>query len=1796
MRYFQKALSATQGLPVWQHAAGLSFFLALVLSLLAPAAAAQVYPIGVVSTVPTEFYSYSVASDGNNAMYVGSMDSSVVAYNLSTGASSTLIAARTPVCPTNAALAFITGLYVHGRNLYIADYTNGRILVWSLDTNSCTHEYRASAPLAIYVDASANLWYASTGSQVGRFAAGAANGATPTIVYDGSGSFLSGIQMDSNQDLYFSDADSKMVRKLTAASGYALSSLTNYPVPFASYSLAVDADGNFYLNNTLLGPTEDFVLTKASGYTNIYPVTTGLTDATQINIDSAGRIFAASLYSNSIYVIQPGARSLGPQLYNSAAGVDYSFSIKAETTYTGWNYLDQGQSPGIYSSGTASNPCQNPNGSAYTAPSDTVCNVRLNVDHLTYNGVGEFKAAVQVLNGSSVLATGNVSAVESGPVVEFQPAVVNNFAGTGSTCSGNPSACGDGSAATSAKLASPKGTAVDNQGNVYIAANVIRKVDVSGNITTLAGNGTTCAGSTSSCGDGALAVNANLSSPSKLALDGAGNLYIADTGDNRIRMVNLYTGVISTVAGNGTACSNATTACGDGGLATSANLSSPTGLAVDGSGNLYIGDSGDYRIRKVSAATGIISTLAGSGVTCSDSTTACGDGGLATAALLGSTNDIKLDASGNLYFADATANRVRKITVSTGLVTAYAGSGTACSASTDACGDGAAATSASLSKPGSIDLDPAGNLYIADYTNNRIRFVNQSTGLVKTIMGTGDYCDGGLSTCGDGASALNALLLGPTCVTYNPNGSLLVCDNGEHRVRSINFGASAMSFADSVVGTQSSDSPQSVEMLNVGSSLLSFTTSLDYNPYLDEGYSLDSSSTCYDNHADVLLPGLMPNESCHYAVDFIPTMVGPMMGSLYVFDNDMGKDFWTYGTQQKIALSGNGQDPVTQLVFTYAPNTPLVAGSSTGSIEVSEEDGSGQVSSSATDTITLVVTQPDSTTQTYTAQAANGVASFGSFNPTLSGNYSYVASIVSNSSVATATATEVVNPGQATDISLSSGSGQSTVLGSAFATALSVLVKDSYGNPVPYAAVTFSAPTSGASATLGTPMAITTSAGLASTTATTVTAAGSYNVTAITAGPVSSPLTATTAAAGHSVKANYGVLSTSFALTNLKATPDVTVAASAAMVAYGTATTLTSTVTSTVATPSGTVTFYDNGLPLMTVAITSTTASYTTTLGGGSHVVTALYDGDANFNTQASTSGVNVNVTQATTAATVTSSNNPAVWPSSIRYTATFTTAAGGVAPTGTVTFTDGGSSLGTTSVSSGVANLYTSASNPGAHTIVAVYNGDANYMATSSANFTETVNKATPVVALSLSASTMTYGASPTYTATVTGYTKSTEAGAEPMYSNSPTGTVGFYDGSTLLQTSTLTGGVASYTQPLPTGGSHTVTAVYNGDVDYLSLTSAAHTVTVNAAATTITILSSANPVNYGTSATYSVTLGSVSSGLAPTGAVSFYDGSTLLGQVAAISGAASYTQTLPAVGAHSITAVYAGDVNYTTVTSSVLTETVNKLTPTVTLTTSANPVFLNTAVVYTATVTGAVSGLPASGTVSFYDGTTLLGSSTVASGNATLSQTLAAAGSHAIKATYNGDGNYLLANSTALAEVAQDFTLALTANGSTQITITPGQTATFQLVVTPTVNTTFPAAITLTATGGSSTTTLTLGQTTIASGATTATITLSAATTKQIARMLEQERRVQFRNKIGSISIALLLLPLLGGRSRRRWQRYMSLLVLAIGGALSMAALTGCGATTGYFGQQPATYTVTVTGTSGALTHTTTVSLTIE
>ena len=453
-------------------------------------------------------------------------------------------------------------------------------------------------------------------------------------------------------------------------------------------------------------------------------------------------------------------------------------------------------------------------------------------------------------------------------------------------------------------------------------------------------------------------------------------------------------------------------------------------------------------------------------------------------------------------------------------------------------------------------------------------------------------------------------------------------------------------------------------------------------------------------------------------------------------------------------------------------------------------------------------------------------------------------------------------------------------------------------------------------------------------------------------------------------------------------------------------------------TPSGSVTFSD-GSTLGTVTLTAGAATYTTTrLATGQQSITAAYNGNSTFAT--STSALTQTVNQDGTSTVVTASANPSVYGQSVTFTATVSAAApGSGTPTGSVTFMDGSTTLGSGTLNgSGRATISTKTLAVDLHAITAVYGGDGNFITSTSPTLNQAVNQDWTSTALSTSVNPSVYGQSVTFTATVS---------AAAPGSGTPTGSVTFMDGSTTLGSATLSSGKASFKTTSLVVGSQVITAVYGGDGNFTTSTSAALTQTIQQDATTTDLKSSANPSSFGQSVTFTATVKAASPGSGtPSGTVTFYDGSTEIGTGTLGLGnpdTATFTTASFSVGAHAITAVYGGDGNFTTSTSTAINQGVNQAGSSTTVVSSANPSSSGQSVTFTATVNAVAPGVGTpTGTVTFsINGTPQSPVPlTVINGvdQATFTTAPLYAGTYTITAVYDGDINFTTSTSKAFSQ----------------------------------------------------------------------------------------------------------------------------------------------------------------------------------
>ncbi len=516
--------------------------------------------------------------------------------------------------------------------------------------------------------------------------------------------------------------------------------------------------------------------------------------------------------------------------------------------------------------------------------------------------------------------------------------------------------------------------------------------------------------------------------------------------------------------------------------------------------------------------------------------------------------------------------------------------------------------------------------------------------------------------------------------------------------------------------------------------------------------------------------------------------------------------------------------------------------------------------------------------------------------------------------------------------------------------------------------------------------------------------------------------TSALAAGSHNITANYGgdanYGSSSAALTQVvTAVSSTSLTSSLNPSTAGQSVTFAAAVSGNNGTPTGTVTFEDGTTVLGTATLDSNgDASFTTSaLAAGSHNITANYGGDANY--ASSSTALTQTVNALTSSTSLTSSLNPALAGQSITFAATVSGTSG--TPTGTVTFEDGSTVLGTGTLDgNGNAGFSTSALAVGSHNITANYGGDGTYSA-SSAALTQVVNQNATTTAVTSSCNPALAGQPVTFTAAVSGN------------NGTPTGTVTFKDGSTVLGTGTLNGSDnATFTTSALALGSHNITAVYGGDSNFSGSSGALTQVISQENSSSTSLTSSLNPAQSGQAVTFTA---KVMAAGTPTGTVSFMDGSTVLGTVSLsqVNGQAqaAFTTSTLSLGSHEISAVYSGDATYGD-SAACLTETINKSMTSTTLSSSSSTSLSGQPVTFTASLTAGMGmGAPApTGSVTFLDGTTVLGSGTLSLVNtqyeATFTTSTLSPGIHDIIAVYSGDGSYAASSSALTQTVSKGFT----------------------------------------------------------------------------------------------------------------------------------------------------------------------------
>ena len=903
----------------------------------------------------------------------------------------------------------------------------------------------------------------------------------------------------------------------------------------------------------------------------------------------------------------------------------------------------------------------------------------------------------------------------------------------------------DGSPATSASLHNPTGVVADGAGNLTIADrdhNCIRKVTAAtGIITTLAGNGT--AGYS---GDGLASTDpgVSLNAPSGVVLDGAGNLYIADTGNNVIREILAANGTILTIAGTGQPGSS-----GDSGPATAALLNQPSGIALDANGNSYIADTANHRIRRVNAVTGIITTVAGNGFTnpVTGAGGYSGDGGPATQAELNSPRAVAFDPAGNLYIADTGNNGLRQVAAVNGAITArstiatFAGTGTPGDS-----GDGAAATLATLNAPSGIAVDAAGNVLIADTANSAIRKVSPATGYISTIArnNTGVYVFNH-----GGPYAIS--IYGPAGLFLDGAGDLYFADTLNNRIREIQGNFGILDFTGAPVAQGKDSQPQLVILENDGN------TALDLSAITPgQNTALDASATTCTTASALTVAA-----DCAIAAVFAPSLAGdPLVGDVTVTENAPNSPL-------TIALVGNAT-PVSLTATAIASSA--------------NPSGFGQAV-----TLTATVASPGGATGSVTF--LDGATALGATVPlNASARAAFTATSLAvgmhaitawygGDSTHAASTSAVLNQGvlEATATTLTSSPNPAAV-GQTVTLTATVTAQGGAG-VVPDGTVTF---------TDGNTSLATVSLGAAG--------AATWSTAALKNG-VHGLLAAYSGDAAHQISASISNLLSERVLL----ASQVTLTSSPNPSNAGSAVTFTAAVQSSrTSAPTGTVAILDAGTQIGTASLANSAGTFiTSSLAAGSHTITAAYLGNACNAPSTSAPLVQVVNRLASPATTTVLAASPDPSPAGTSVVFTATVSGPATMPTGTVTFLADGLSIGSAALNvQGIAALSQSTLTPGSHSVTASYPGDANHAASTALAIVQVVDTIPTTTALTATAGAVTL------TAVVAGSS-----------GPAPGGKVTYTVGTTAIGSAPLNDEGAATLTPVLAPGTYLVVASYAGD-----------------------------------------------------------------------------------------------------------------------------------------------------------------------------------------------------------------------------------------------------------------------------------------------------------------------------------------------------------------------------------------------
>ncbi|MBS1813932.1 MAG: Ig-like domain repeat protein [Acidobacteria bacterium] len=1301
-----------------------------------------------------------------------------------------------------------------------------------------------------------------------------------------------------------------------------------------------------------------------------------------------------------------------------------SVPIPSAGTIAQVKVVAQGLDSADFVAGTASATCTA--GASFSA--GATCSIDVTFQP---KGVGEHRGAVVLIDtNGAVMGQLPLYGRSTGGIAVMLPATIGTVVGSGDfTYKGN-----EGIPAKTAPLFLPYGIALDPAGNLYLSDSGnhrIRKVDAqSQTIQTIAGTG-----SAGTAGDGLSALQAQVNSPGALLLDGAGDLYIADSGNHAIRKLVLATGKLITIAGHLGVQGSA----GDNGPANQAYLNTPEGLAMDAAGNLYIADTGNSVVRKIDAATGNITTFAGTITVAGFS----GDGQAATSATLNTPWGLTTDTNGNLYIADPNSARIRKVS-SAGIITTLA-------------------VQQPLKDPSAILVDAAGNFYIADSGHNQVLKMSATTGQITVAAGNGS-----IGTVVDGIPAPGSTIYGPYALALDGKGNLFISDLLHNLIREVYNSRSDLHFDPIRVGRTSLAKMQNLE--NDGNAPLQWST---FDP--DQNATFDpAQSTCAQNSA------LNVNATCTIAVQFMPQITGSTVAGKLEMNSD------AVNTAAYIGLTGESDalEPTTT-TLNSTPNPSAFSetvtftasvkgdGSPSPSGTIKFFDGNVQIGSASTVSGTAVFTYSTlalgshSITAAFTGDATNEPSSSGPVNQIV--KQRPVVTLVSSANPTkvgqstTLTATVTASPSQPTGTILFkegnntlgtvavNGSGVATLplssLPAGGHTIIASYQGDSNNLPVDSAPVNQQVNLWSTTTTLGSSVSPT-NIGEPTTFTITVVPTG----TAVPTGTVtifdgnSALQTVSLDSQGmatfptpdlgvgtHVMTAKYtgdstNDVSTSVALSQVvqKISTTTLLATSANPAKAGAnlhlMATVTASTTNTIAGPlNGTVAFTEGATVLGTGSLDANgkVSVDVNTLDVGPHTIVATYVGNASYATSASSS-FSQQVELATTTVQLSSNDSTSIAGNKVTFTAAV--AGDGGIPSGQVTFFDGAKQIGQGTLDSlGHVSISLSDLVSGSHTITAQYAGDAKDKPATSTPFTQVVQQANTSITLASNGSPSIAGTNVIFSSAI-----SSSGGSVP------TGQLQLMEGTTVLSTGTIsTSGTVQFTLNSLSAGSHTLVAAFAGDVDHAQATSTPVVQVIRLGDTALKVASSANPSTFGSPVNFTATL--TGEGNQPTGSVVFLDGTTPIGTgTLNASGVASVSISTLVLGAHTITVNYAGDATHNPSAPAALTQSVQQATTT-TLTSGLNPSLVGNNVVLTAAVQGAINQ-NISGTVDFFDAGSPIGTANVTNGTAAITISTFTAGSHILVAKFSGDAGSKPSDSAPLTQTVNtaDTTVTVTSSSS--------------------------------------------------------------------------------------------------------------------------------------------------------------------